>query len=199
MIGLQTLVEDFATGVRLADKKAPVSTSQRSKRTFRSGIGPHSEEQTIEMTMIELAAWQPSLYGQYGLGIPYPNGSGQECDLGLGIPSAWEWVIEVKMIRFLGDNGKQNDNMMGHVLSPYPQDRSALTDCEKLKHSDFKSRKAVVIYGYDHDGLTLEPAIAAFETLARRRVELDQRCASAFEGLIHPVHQQGWIFGWQLN
>ena len=59
MIGLQTLVEDFATGMRLADKKAPVSTSQRSKRTFRPGIGPHSEEQTIEMTMIELAAGNP--------------------------------------------------------------------------------------------------------------------------------------------
>ena len=39
------------------------------------------------------------------------------------------------MLRFLGDNGKPNDNILMHVLSPYPQHRSALTDCEKLARS----------------------------------------------------------------
>lgn len=32
----------------------------------------------------------------------------------------------------LGDNGKPNDNMIMHILSPYPDHRSALTDCSKL-------------------------------------------------------------------
>jgi hypothetical protein len=34
------------------------------------------------------------------------------------------------MLRLLGDNGKLNDNMLMHVLSPYQAHRSALTDCE---------------------------------------------------------------------
>ncbi len=36
------------------------------------------------------------------------------------------------MLRLMGDNGKANDNMLMHILSPYPSHRSALTDCEKL-------------------------------------------------------------------
>ena len=30
-------------------------------------------------------------------------------------------------LRLKGDNGKPNDNMLMHILSPYPQHRSALT------------------------------------------------------------------------
>lgn len=36
------------------------------------------------------------------------------------------------MLRLFGDNAKLNDNMLMHLLSPYPAHRSALTDCEKL-------------------------------------------------------------------
>jgi hypothetical protein len=32
----------------------------------------------------------------------------------------WGWAIEVKMLRLMGDNGKLNDNMVMHILSPYP-------------------------------------------------------------------------------
>ena len=48
----------------------------------------------------------------------------------------WDWAIEAKMLRMFGDNGKLNDNMLMHVLSPYPAHRSALTDCGKLAHSN---------------------------------------------------------------
>ena len=53
------------------------------------------------------------------------------------------WFIEVKMWRLMGDNGKPNDNILMHVLSPYVQHRSALTDCEKLSNSGFTGRKAI--------------------------------------------------------
>ena len=39
--------------------------------------------------------------------------------------SAGEWAIEVKMLRLMGDNGKPNDNMLMHILSPYERHRSA--------------------------------------------------------------------------
>jgi hypothetical protein len=37
--------------------------------------------------------------------------------------------------------------MLMHILSPYPNDRSALTDCIKLAASNLPGRKAVIIYG----------------------------------------------------
>ena len=37
------------------------------------------------------------------------------------------------MLRFMGDNGKLNDNIVMHILSPYPEHRSALTDCTNTR------------------------------------------------------------------
>jgi hypothetical protein len=47
-------------------------------------------------------------------------------------------AVEVKMLRLMGDNGKPNDNMLMHILSPYPDDNSALTDCQRLAASGFR-------------------------------------------------------------
>jgi hypothetical protein len=76
------------------------------------------------------------------------------------------------MLRLMGDNGKPNDNMLTHILSPYPSHRSALTDCQKLAASGFSGSLAVLIYGYDYDALPMEPAVEAFEQLAEHRVRL---------------------------
>ena len=80
----------------------------------------------------------------------------------------WTWAIEVKTLRFFGDDGKLNDNMLMHLLSPYAEHRSALTDCDKLARSALHGRKGVLIFGYDHAAWPLDPAIEAFATLARR-------------------------------
>lgn len=55
------------------------------------------------------------------------------------------------MLRMFGDNGKLNDNMLMHVLSPYPAHRSALTDCQKLVRSALPGRKAIVVFGYGYN------------------------------------------------
>jgi hypothetical protein len=102
------------------------------------------------------------------------------------------------MLRFLGDNGQPNDNILMHILSPYPEHRSALTDCTKLLASGLNGRKAILIYGYEADEWPLAPAIDAFEVLAQVRVSLGPRQWAGFENLIHPVHQRGVVFGWEL-
>lgn len=111
----------------------------------------------------------------------------------------WEWAVEAKMLRMLGDNGKLNDNMLMHILSPYPAHRSALTDCEKLVISGLPGRKAILIFGYEYDGWDMTPAIEAFETLARERVRLGPRSSAPFVGLVHPVHQRGAVFAWEIT
>jgi len=102
-----------------------------------------------------------------------------------------------------GDNGKPNDNMLTHILSPYPQHKSALNDCVRLARSSFGAKKAILIYGFEHDAWPLEPAIEAFEHLANKslspvRYQLGTRYVSCFTGLTHHIHKKGKVFGWEL-
>jgi hypothetical protein len=106
--------------------------------------------------------------------------------------------MEAKLLRLLGDNGKPNDNILMHILSPYPAHRSAVTDCAKLVAAALSRRKAIVIFGYDYADWPMEPAIEAFEALASAQSELGPRMSSSFDGLVHPVHQRGAVFGWEL-
>jgi hypothetical protein len=129
----------------------------------------------------------------------YPKIPKQKCDLCIGTPEDWEWAVEIKMLRILGDNGKANDNILMHILSPYPAHRSSLTDCVKLAKSMLAKRKAVLIYGYDSEDWPLAPAIAAFEALAASKVRLGPRQQAAFSGLVHPVHGSGEVFAWEIG
>ena len=198
-LDLQTITSDFADAIELADAKRPQAVNIRSKIAFQPGIGPHSESATVEHVMRELAVTKAELYRNYSLGVRYPTNPRWKCDLCLGAEPVWDWAIEVKMARFVGDNGKDNDNILMHILSPYPSHRSALTDCQKLHQSGFKGSKAVLIYGFDHDAWPLDPAIEAFEALAATKVKLGSRQTSSFSGLIHPVHTKGRVFAWEIK
>jgi hypothetical protein len=142
--------------------------------------------------MAELAGAHPSTYGAVHTGVPYPNAPRQKCDLLIAPSDGRSWAVEVKMLRFMGDNGKPN------ILSPYPKHRSALTDCQKLVGSGFEEPYALLIYGYDYDDWPMERAVEAFEQLARHRVQLGPRHFASFNGLIHPVHQRGGVFVWEI-
>jgi len=187
------LAGDFATGVMLADAQAPQWAG------YRPGLGPHTEVQTVALVMSELTRTHPTTYGSVRLGVPYPNAPRQKCDLLITPSEGQSWAIEVKMLRLMGDNGKPNDNMLMHILSPYPRHRSALTDCQKLSGSGFVEAPAILIYGYDYDQWPMEPAVEAFEQLARHRVQLGSRHSASFDGLIHPVHQRGAAFVWEIH
>jgi hypothetical protein len=196
---LADLVMDFAQGIQAVDALAPVASSSRTGASYRPGIGPHTEAQTIKMVMANLAEADPQRYASYQLGVPYGDGTRQACDVCLGGPGPWDWAIEVKMLRLMGDNGKLNDNMVMHILSPYPAHRSALTDCTKLLASQLGRQRAVLIYGYDYPGWPMDPVIEAFQVLACQEVKLTDPAVASFDGLIHPVHHNGRVFGWQVR
>ena len=104
-----------------------------------------------------MQASRPERYTSITLGTPYPERQRQRCDLVIGDPA--EWAVEVKMLRLLGDNGKLNDNMLIHVLSPYSAHRSALTDVTKLRTSTFSCHLAILIYGFDYEDWPIEAAV----------------------------------------
>lgn len=196
---LRDLVAAFAQAIHAVDSLAPIASSSRTGASYRPGIGPHTEAQTVKLVMAHLAHVDPQRYASYQLGVPYGDDTRQACDVCLGSPAYWEWAIEVKMLRIMGDNGKLNDNMLMHILSPYPAHRSALTDCTKLLGSELGIHKAILIYGYDYPDWPMDPAIDAFQALADRRVNLASHAVASFDGLIHPVHQRGRVFGWQVK
>jgi hypothetical protein len=198
VIGLEQFVMHFARGIELADARRPVALNQRTKIAFQPGLGPHTEARAVELVMCELTRVDPDQFGAHTRGVPYVTLPRQRCDLCLGTGPAWDWSIEIKLLRFLGDNGQSNDNMLMHILSPYPEHRSALSDCGKLVASGLKGRKAIVIYGFDSDAWPLAPAVDAFETLARARHGLRARCEAAFSGLVHPIHRSGAVYAWEL-
>lgn len=199
-IELNKIVADFAKGVKQADSRRPIAINVRSKEAFKPGIGPHSESKTVELVAKELELLDSQTYGcKIGVGIPYPKIARQKCDMCVGNSPNWEWAIEIKMLRILGDNGKLNDNILMHILSPYPAHRSALTDCKKLIESGFLSRKAILIYGYEAEDWPIDTAIDAFEKLAESDVVLSERAYSDFDNLIHPVHKEGKVYAWEIK
>ncbi len=195
---LTELIDDIATAIKRIDQARPQAANVRTGALYQPGIGPHPETQAVRLIVSELARLSPSRYeARLQVGVPHPAGR-QTCDLCIGAGPAWEWAVEIKMLRLMGDNGKPNDNMLMHILSPYRTDRSALTDCSKLVESGLPGRKAVVIYGFDYPDLPMDPAIEAWEVLAARWVRLVSRAVASYDDLVHPVHRQGRVFGWEV-
>lgn len=190
---LNKFVQVLARGIERADAERPVAVSKRSGAAYQAGLGPHAESEAITLA---LAATPVDALPELQREVPYPAVARSRCDIVLSglVP----WAIEIKMLRLMGDNGKPNDNMLMHILSPYPAHRSALTDCTKLLDSGFSHRKAIVIFGYDYNGWPMDPAVDAFETLARAAVRLERTQPAAFKGLVHPIHQAGRVFGWEI-
>lgn len=195
-LDLHAVVDDFAQGIHEIDQLEPVWTSARTGSSYQAGIGPHPETETVRLVMERLHETKPERYPCFALGVAYPGQSRQKCDLTINDPP-W-WAIEIKMFRLMGDNGKPNDNMLMHILSPYPVHRSALTDVEKLRASTFNCRQAILIYGFDYPGLPMEPAIAAFEKLADTDGSLSGRVEAHFQDLVHPIHKQGRVVAWEV-
>ncbi len=192
---LAEFVVDFAAAMRAADHQRPVATSPRSGRTYLPGIGPHPEDQAVDLTLVQLGLLVGRKYEPVHVRVPYP-GSRQKCDLVVGRDPSW--AIEIKMARPNGDNGKPDDTATKDILSPYDVDHSALSDCTKLASTALAPRQAILVYGFEDERRPLEGIIAAFETLAGSRVRLGPRLSSSLGTLVHPVHRSGQVFAWEV-
>ncbi len=195
-VGLGEFVSDFATAMESVDSKGPQAVSHRDpKKTYRPGIGPFGEDAAVAMTVTQMRLAKPDLYPVLGK-RRYPTGA-TTCDLALGDEP--EWAIEVKLARVGRDNGTYEDTAVKKVLSPYEDDRSAVTDCLKLASSAFTGRKAVLIYGFDDPRRPLQWMIDAFELIARQRgAQLGNRNEATLRNLVHPVFGSGCVFAWEI-
>ena len=192
---LVRIVRDFAAGMEAADHRRPqASSSSIATRLYQPGIGPFSEPGAVALTLTEMQARDGDAYAIAGK-RRYPSGR-SECDLALGEQP--DWAIEVKMARLRRDNGGYEDTTTKKILSPYPDDRSAVTDCRKLASSGFSKRRAVLIYGFEDPDRPIMWLIDAFELIAKRTVSLGPRETAPLNGLVHPVFAAGHVWAWEV-
>jgi hypothetical protein len=192
---LVRIVRDFACAMEAVDQRRPQAVSRRTAtRRYQPGIGPFAEDDAVSRTLAEMQAADGTAYLTAGK-RRYPSG-GRTCDLALGeLP---DWAIEVKLARVGRDNGTYEDAAIKKVPSPYPDDRSAVTDCVKLAQSGFAGRRAVLIYGFEVQGRPLLWLIEAFEAVAERHAVLGPRAEAPLRSLVHPVFAAGGVFAWEV-
>lgn len=194
-LSLGQIVDDFALAFKAVDAAAPQGTSKT--RTYKPGIGPLREAEAVQKALSFLqSSLNPFAYASAAPQL-YPS-SRQLCDMVL----PGEWAIEFKLIRPFGDNGVIAEHWSENILHPYAGNVSSIGDCIKLCQSGFGERKAIIVFGYEHTPpqADLRVAVSAFEVTAQQVVgiRLGPRCEAQFSELIHPVHQQGKVFGWEL-
>src|SRR5689334_12501595 len=144
---LDRLTQDFALANRGCRCPTPIAINKRSGLAFSPGIGPHSVVETYSLMMSEARRASPERYLEVHAPVPYPANPRQKCDARIGLPQG-SLYVEGKLLRLKGDNGLPKDNMLMHILSPYPHHRSALSDCMKLARSAFDGHKGIVMVGY---------------------------------------------------
>jgi hypothetical protein len=184
-VELDQFVADFARGMQAADALRPQAAHHRdATRLYKLGIGPFGEDAAVAMTVAQMRLARADAYEDLRK-LAYPA-MAKTCDLALG--QAPDWAVEVKVARVRRDNGTYEDTAVKRILSPYEDDRSAVTDCLKLASSGFAGRKAVLIYGFEDPDRPLRRLIDAFELVACQYVRLGPRSASEMVELVHPHH-----------
>ena len=159
MLELANAVSDFAAAFKAIDSSAPQGRFR--DRVYRPGIGPLTEEEAVRRAVRHLQQIRPEVYSS-AAPRNYPNDR-LKCDLVI----QGEWALEFKRIQPFGDNGKEAEHWSENILHPYPGSTSSIGDCIKLLMSQFAERRAVVVFGYEHDPpqINLDIAVNAFEVI----------------------------------
>ena len=99
LLELQQLIDDVGVSIKSIDARRPQAANARTGALYQPGIGPHPETKAVALIVSELEGLFAVRYsGAMQTNISYPNGR-QKCDLCVGASPAWDWAIEIKMLR----------------------------------------------------------------------------------------------------
>jgi hypothetical protein len=183
LMDLIQVVDDFADALVSVDR-AGIPFKQ-----FQPGVGPYGEPQVVRA----IAHHLNTLDAYRG------RARTKRCP---DLLIEGFWAIEVKLARPFGDNGREAENWSVNLLHPYEGNVSVIGDCLKLDRLNGHERRAVVVIGYEHTPprISLTPLLSAFEAVARSvsGIELAARVEARRDCLVHPVHQQLIVVGWEV-
>ena len=192
---LISLANDFTSVV-------PTVSAEVEHDRWQAGLGPFEEERQVKM--LREAIEDDTSYS-IETEAPYLDG-GQRVDLFIeseetAIP------VEAKLLRFRYDNGNIDPNSFAKVFSPFPERTTStlLTDAQKLYEAGFEEHGGLL-------GLYYEPEDESYERMTPEAIaekfaldvdywydfEVETRNVAHFDGLRHPVHQQGAVITWEI-
>ena len=182
---MKQLVNHIAKGLKWIDN------SGIPFRNYQPGVGPYGEPQVVKEIVQYLSKNYPLLYkGAKSKRVP-----------DVLIPN--QWALEFKIVRPFGDNGKEAEHWSQNLIHPYEGNVSSIGDAIKLINSDFEERKGVIVIAYEHDPpkIPVDVLVDCFELIALRIVgiPLGEKNTAEIKELIHPIHQQCTVYGWELK
>jgi hypothetical protein len=163
---LEEIVESMAEGLVEIDQTTEIQNSANPETSnygnYLKGVGCLGEHQFRD----ELTNWWNNNFDSQKMvrEIKYPENGRLKCDIGLTnmsdqgdirLNDNFNWVIELKYIRFIGDNGKVNNYGLGKVVSPYKAEHSSVGDAIRLSKTKMGKKKAIVMYGFEFDELSV--------------------------------------------
>jgi len=172
----------------IADILVKIDASRKPYKEYNPGVGPYSESLLVEEIMNNMNNGK------------YRNQVSVQRTPDLLIKG--KWAIEFKLVRPFGDNGKEAENWSVNLLHPYKGNHSSLGDCLKLISLNTDEKKAVVAICYEHTPpiIPVAPLLDSFELIADKvmGISLSERIIETRKNLIHPVHQQLSVVGWEV-
>jgi hypothetical protein len=175
---------------RFAEALKWIDSSCEPHKSYRPGVGPYGEPQVAKKAVQYLRATYPAEFKRAR--------TKREPDI--LVPR--RWALELKIVRPFGDNGRPAEHWSENLLHPYAGNVSSLGDCLKLLNSELAERKGVLVLTYEHSPpkVDLGLLIDSFELLAGQilHLRLGPRCSAHLTNLVHPVHQRGTVYGWEV-
>ena len=176
---------------RFAEALKWIDDSGKPYRNYRPGVGPYGEPQVAKQVVAYLRAKYPKEF------------SGVRTKRMPDVLVPGQWAIELKIVRPFGDNGILAEHWSENLLHPYEGNVSSMGDCLKLLNSGLLERKGIVVLTYEHSTPKIDLGILldSFELVVREilGLKLGSRYSATATDLIHPVHQQGVVYGWELH
>ena len=181
---METVVKRFAEALEWIDR------SGEAFKAFKPGVGPYGEPQLVRKAVGYLRERHPAEFG----------GAVTRREPDVLVPD--RWALEFKIVRPYGDNGEPAEHWSQNLLHPYDDNTSALGDSLKLQRLRLPVRKGVVVFAYSHIPPRVDIAllVRCFELIAAKAlgIKLGPRCEATISGLVHPVHQQATVYGWEV-
>jgi len=182
---MKQLVNHVAEGLKLID------SSSVPFRNYQPGVGPYGEPQLVRKVLEYLRRNYPDKYLN---------------SVTKRLPDVLihnQWAVEIKIVRPFGDNGKEAEHWSQNLIHPYEGNVSSIGDAIKLQKSEFNERIGIIVIAYEHNPpiIDVQVLVKCFEHICREILDmsLGERNTARIKDLIHPVHQQCTVYGWELG